>query len=83
MYKPKDRHPYNLRGGGADKGVYWIKIKKFQTSLSMFTTNQIRSYILQPYQLVKDLRNKTESTNPDAVLNGDIDSFIEAGVLHK
>ena len=45
--------------------------------------HQIRSYILQPYQLVKDLRNKTENTNPDAVLNGDIDSFIEAGVLNK
>ena len=29
--------------------------------------------------IVKDLRNKTENTNPDAVLNGDIDSFIEAG----
>ena len=34
-------------------------------------------------QLVKDLRNKTENTNPDAVLNGDIDSFIEAGVLNR
>ncbi len=45
--------------------------------------HQIRSYILQPYQLVKDLRNKTENTNPDAVLNGDIDIFIEAGVLNK
>ena len=45
--------------------------------------HQIRSYVLQPYQLVKDLRNKTENTNPEAVLNGDIDSFIEAGVLNK
>ena len=45
--------------------------------------HQIRSYVLQPYQLVKDLRNKTENTNPDAVPNGDIDSFIEAGVLNK
>ena len=45
--------------------------------------HQIRSYVLQPYQLVKDLRNKTENTNPEEVLDGDIDSFIEAGVLNK
>ena len=45
--------------------------------------HQIRSYVLQPYQLVKDLRNKTENTNPESVLDGDIDSFIEAGVLNK
>ncbi len=45
--------------------------------------HQIRSYVLQPYQLVKDLRNKTESTNPTDILNGNIDQFIEAGVINK
>jgi peptide chain release factor 2 len=45
--------------------------------------HQIRSYVLQPYQLVKDLRNKEESTNPDEVLNGNIDKFIEAGLMDR
>ncbi len=45
--------------------------------------HQIRSYVLQPYQLVKDLRNKEESTNPSDVLNGNIDQFIEAGIINK
>ena len=45
--------------------------------------HQIRSYVLQPYQLVKDLRNKVESTNPEDVLNGNIDVFIEAGILDR
>ena len=39
--------------------------------------HQIRSYVLQPYQLVKDLRNKLENTNPLSVLDGNIDQFIE------
>ena len=42
--------------------------------------HQIRSYVLQPYQLVKDLRNNLENTNPDKVLEGDIDSFLEAAL---
>ena len=45
--------------------------------------HQIRSYVLQPYQLVKDLRNKTESTNPSSVLDGNIDQFIEEGIKNK
>ena len=45
--------------------------------------HQIRSYVLQPYQLVKDLRNKTESTNPQSVLDGNIDQFIQEGLKNK
>jgi peptide chain release factor 2 len=45
--------------------------------------HQIRSYVLQPYQLVKDLRNKEENTDPVSVLNGDIDQFIESGLFKK
>lgn len=39
--------------------------------------SQIRSYVLAPYRLVKDLRTEHESGNPDAVLDGEIDDFIE------
>ena len=45
--------------------------------------HQIRSYVLQPYQLVKDLRTGVESTNPDAVLNGDVDEFMEAALAAR
>ena len=42
---------------------------------------QIRSYVLQPYRLVKDLRFGIEDTNPDSVLNGNIDKFIEGSIF--
>jgi peptide chain release factor 2 len=45
--------------------------------------HQIRSYVLQPYQLVKDLRTGTQSTNPDAVLDGEIDPFIESALAQR
>jgi peptide chain release factor 2 len=42
--------------------------------------NQMRSYVLHPYQMVKDLRTEYEVGNPAAVLAGDIDGFLEAGI---
>ncbi len=45
--------------------------------------DQMRSYVLNPYQMVKDLRTEHETGNPSAVFDGDIDAFIEAGIRWK
>jgi peptide chain release factor 2 len=45
--------------------------------------NQMRSYVLHPYQMVKDLRTDVEVGNPSAVFDGDIDRFLEAGIRWK
>ncbi len=45
--------------------------------------HQIRSYVLQPYQLVKDLRTSVENTNPSEVLDGDLDDFMEAALAQR
>jgi peptide chain release factor 2 len=45
--------------------------------------HQIRSYVLHPYQMIKDLRTAYETTNSQGVLDGDIDGFLEASLAHK
>ena len=45
--------------------------------------DQMRSYVLHPYQMVKDLRTEHEVGNTSAVFDGDIDGFIEAGIRWK
>ena len=45
--------------------------------------HQIRSYVLQPYQMVKDLRTGVEKGNAQGVLDGDIDGFLEASLAHR
>ena len=45
--------------------------------------SQIRSYVLHPYQMVKDLRTNVEVGNTQAVLDGDIDIFIESALALK
>jgi peptide chain release factor 2 len=45
--------------------------------------HQIRSYVLQPYQMVKDLRTGVQTSDTGGVLDGDLDQFMEAALAHK
>ena len=69
--------------------LYDFELKKKQKEIENFESNkteigwghQIRSYVLQPYRLVKDNRTNYESTDPDKILNGEIDSFLESSLF--
>ncbi len=71
--------------------LYEVELKKREEKASAEAASkteigwghQIRSYVMQPYQLVKDLRTGAQSTAPSDVLDGDIDQFIEATLVHR
>jgi peptide chain release factor 2 len=65
-----------LREGEREKEVAGLKGEKKSASWS----NQTRNYVLHPYKLVKDLRTGVESKNPEEILDGKLDEFIEAEI---
>jgi len=56
------------------------KKKELAGTITASWGDQIRSYVLAPYQMVKDLRSEHEVNNPQAVFDGDLDGFIAAGI---
>ncbi|MCC7015945.1 MAG: peptide chain release factor 2 [Rhodospirillales bacterium] len=71
--------------------LYELELKKreakaqaaFEAKTEIGFGHQIRSYVLQPYQMVKDLRTGVETSNTGAVLDGDLDEFMAAALAHR
>lgn len=71
--------------------LYELELKKREDAAAAINAqktdigwgHQIRSYVLQPYQMVKDLRTGVESGNPSAILDGDLDRFLEAALAAR
>lgn len=70
---------YQLKEMEEEKKLKKIKGEKIDPSWG----HQIRSYVLHPYKLVKDLRTKVETSNVEALLDGDLDEFITAEIKNK
>jgi peptide chain release factor 2 len=89
-----DRSQHRNRAQAMDmlkSRMYELELRKREESLAAQAGNkseigwghQIRSYVLQPYQMVKDLRTGVEKGNAQGVLDGDIDAFLEASLVNK
>lgn len=75
---------YQFKEAGEKEKLREIKAAEWRASpggrgekISASWGNQIRSYVLHPYKMVKDLRTKIESSDPERVLDGNLDKFIE------
>jgi peptide chain release factor 2 len=87
-----------LQGANRKKAMKLLQIKLFQRQLrsqekrkkelrgkniAVEWGNQIRSYVLHPYKMVKDLRTKVETNDIEGVLDGNLDEFIEVEIRKK
>ena len=86
-----------LQGTNKKKAMKLLQIKLFQKQLESQKKekkklkgkqaaecgSQIRSYVLHPYKMVKDIRTGVESSNPEEILDGNLDEFVEAELKLK
>ena len=71
--------------------IYEMELKKREDAAAVLEASksdiawghQIRSYVLQPYQMVKDVRTGVETSQSQAVLDGDIDKFLQASLAQR
>jgi peptide chain release factor 2 len=94
VYCQNDRSQHRNRAQAWDMlraRLYEMELKKREAQAAVDQANktdigwghQIRSYVLQPYQMVKDLRTGVQTSNTGGVLDGDLDPFMEAALAQK